>query len=74
MQPPGGVYMGSTILPIVTRNASGFTAMAIITDLGQEQRGSGVLGTFDTETEAYQCAVAFGRSEIDRYRLMTLLC
>jgi len=47
MQPPGVVYMGSTILPVVMRNSSGFTSMAIVIDLGQEQRGSGVLGTFD---------------------------
>ncbi|WP_158936989.1 hypothetical protein [Burkholderia sp. S171] len=74
MQPPLVVYMDATIHPIVTRGASGFTCMIIITESGRERRGSGVLGTFDTEAEAYQYAVAFGRSDIERHRLMTLIC
>ena len=74
MQPSLVGYMGATIHPIVTRNASGFTCMAIIAEPGRERRGSGMLGTFETEAEACQCAVAFGRSEIERHRLMTLLC
>jgi hypothetical protein len=52
MQPPKIVYMGSTIFPVVMRNPSGFTSMAVFTGVAQEKRGSGVLGTFDTEAEA----------------------
>lgn len=72
MQPPGVVYMGWKISPIVVRDSSGFASMTIIADQAQEQRGSGVIGTFGTQAEAYQWAVAFGRSEVERRRLMTL--
>ena len=74
MQPPVVVYMGATIFPVVTRDASGFTSMTIVSESGLEKRGSGILGTFDTEAEAYRHAVEFGRSEIERLRLMTLIC
>ena len=74
MDPPLVVYIGATIHPLVTRSASGFTCMAIIAESGRERRGSGMLGTFETEAEAYQYAVAFGRSDIERHRLMTLIC
>jgi hypothetical protein len=76
MQPSLVVYMGATIHPIVTRSPSGFTCMIIIAEFERESRGSGMLETFETESEAcqYAVAVAFGRSEIERYRLMTLLC
>jgi len=74
MQPPEVVYMGSTILPVVVRNSSGFTSMAVVTDFGHERWGSGMLGTFGTEAEAFQCAIEFGISEIERLRLMTLSC
>lgn len=74
MEPEAVVYRDSMILPVVTRNASGFTSMAVITDFSRERRGSGVLGTFGTEAEAYRCAVEFGMFEIERLRLMTLSC
>jgi len=71
MKPAAVVYLGSMILPVVVRNPSGFTSMAVITDLGQQRRGSGVLGTFGTEAEAHRCAIEFGISEKERLRLMT---
>lgn len=49
MEPQVVVYLGATIHPIVTRNASGFTCMTIIAESGRERRGSGMLGTFNTE-------------------------
>ncbi len=74
MQPQGVVYLGSTIFPVVVPDSAGFTSMAIVTDLCQEKQSCGVLGPFDTEMEAYQCAIAFGKSEIERHRLLTLDC
>lgn len=74
MKPEAVVYLDSMILPVVMRNPSGFTSMAVITDFSRERRGSGMLGTFATEAEAYDCAIGFGRSEIERLRLMTLCC
>lgn len=74
MQPPEVVYMGWTIFPVVLQESSGFASMAIIADRALDQRGSGVLGPFNTEAEAYQRAITFGKSEIERHRLMTLIC
>jgi hypothetical protein len=74
MQQRSVVYMGATIHAIVTRIASGFTCMTIVSESGRESRGSGMLGSFETEAEAYQYAIAFGRSDIERHRLMTLIC
>jgi hypothetical protein len=74
MRPTAVFYMGATIHPIVTRNASGFACMTVIAEPGYESRGSGMLGTFDTADQAYDCAVEFGRSEVERHRLLTLVC
>jgi hypothetical protein len=72
MPSPGVGYMGAVILPIVEHTSLGFTSMAVIVDFDGNQRGSGALGSFETEVEAWNCAVEFGTLEIERRCLMTL--
>lgn len=48
MEPPGVVFMGATIFPIVAPIPAGFSSMVIIVDENHQQRGSGTLGTFET--------------------------
>jgi len=74
MQPRGVGFMGATIFPIVVPTPSGFSSMVVIVDGNHEQRGSGVLGTFDTRDEAFQCAVEHAKAEIQRHCLMTMIC
>jgi hypothetical protein len=68
------IYLDPMIQPVVTRKPSGgFTSRAIVTLPGQKPRASGVLGAFDTAAKAYECALGFGRYEIDRHRMFKLL-
>jgi hypothetical protein len=72
MQPRSVAYMGATIFPLIVRNLSGFSAAVVIADANQQRRGSGELGVFKTKLEAYRFAIAYGKSEIERQRLVTL--
>lgn len=74
MEPPRVVYMGATILPIVAPIPAGFSSMVIIVDGNHEQRGSGILGTFETRDDAFQYAVEHAKAEITRHCLMTMVC
>jgi hypothetical protein len=74
MQSPGVGFMGATIFPIVAPIPSGFSSMVIIVDGNHEQRGSGMLGTFETRDDAFQCAVEHAKAEIQRHCLMTMIC
>jgi len=73
MQVPSVGFLGAEIMPLIEGRPSGFVSMTIITYPDGEQCGSGALGSFATEEEAYQCAVAYGRSEANRRLLMTLI-
>ncbi|MFM0523137.1 hypothetical protein PQR08_37580 [Caballeronia jiangsuensis] len=72
VQVPGVDFLGAGIEPVIERQPSGFVSMAIITYPDGDKCGSGALGSFETEDEAYQCAVTYGRSEAERRLLMTL--
>jgi hypothetical protein len=73
MQSPGVGFMGATIFPTVAPIPSGFSSMVIIVDGNHEQRGSGMLGTFETRDDAFQCAVEHAKAEMQRHCLMTMI-
>ena len=64
-------YMGNVIVPVVTKEPSGFISAAIITDENGDGQATGALGCFATEAQARQFAVEYAKSEIGRRRLMT---
>jgi hypothetical protein len=72
VQVPGVDFLGAGIVPVIERQPSGFVSMAIITYPDGDKCGSGALGSFETEDDAYQCAVTYGRWEAERRLLMTL--
>jgi len=74
MEPPGVVFMGATIFPIVVSISGGFSSKVSIVDENHEQRGSGTLGPFETRDDAFRCAVEHAKAEIRRHCLMTMVC
>ncbi|MFM0140084.1 hypothetical protein [Caballeronia grimmiae] len=60
-------------MPVIERQPSGFVSMAIIMYPGGEECASGALGSFETEDDAYQRVMTYGRSEVGRRLLMTFL-
>jgi hypothetical protein len=64
--------MGATIFPLIARAPGGFSVAVVIADANGERHGSGELGVFKTKLEACRFAIAYGKSEIERQRLVTL--
>jgi hypothetical protein len=64
--------MDATIFPLIARVTSGFSVAVVIADANREQWGSGELGVLKTKLEAYRFAIASGKSEIERRRLLTI--
>jgi len=73
MKPPKVAYMGATIFPLITRVPSGFSCAVVVMDANDERRGSGDLGVFARKVDAYRSAIAYGKSEIERRCLLTLV-
>jgi hypothetical protein len=74
MQPQVVVYLGATIHPIDY-------AQCVWIYVHDDHRGVRArkawlrhVGNIQYRRQAYQYAVAFARSEIERHRLMTLIC
>jgi hypothetical protein len=65
-------YMGNVIVPVVTKEPSGFISAAIITDENGDGQATGALGCFASEEQARQFTVEYAKSEIERRRFMTL--
>ena len=65
-------FIGAGIVPLIELQPSDFVSMAIVTYPGGEKCGSGALGSFPTEADARQYAVAYAKSEAQRRLLMTL--
>ena len=65
-------YMGNVIVPVVTKEPSGFISAAIITDENGDGQATAAPGCFETEALARQFAVEYAKSEIGRRRLLTL--
>jgi hypothetical protein len=65
-------FMGATITPVISRDDHGFVSMVIVTTSDGEKHGSGAVGCFESEDEAYRFAVEYARSTLVRQGLLTL--
>jgi hypothetical protein len=54
-------YMGNVIVPVVTKEPSGFISAAIITDENGDGQATGALGCFASEEQARQFAVEYAK-------------
>ncbi|SAL62712.1 hypothetical protein AWB68_03321 [Caballeronia choica] len=73
MHVPRVDFIGAGIVPLIEWQPSGFVSMAIVTYRGDEKCGSSALGRFETEADACQYAVPYGKAEAERRLLMTLI-
>ncbi|SAL84505.1 hypothetical protein AWB67_06696 [Caballeronia terrestris] len=73
MHVPRVDFIGAGIVPLIEWRTSALLSMAIVTYPSGEECGSGALGSFATEADAYQYGVEYGKAEAKRRLLMTLI-